>query len=293
MHEEHRSGGVTVDTSVPHSARLYNYFLGGKDNYEVDRKAAEQVLEVLPGARTVARANRDFMRRAARFLAADAGVEQFLDIGTGLPTWPNLHEVAQEFTPHARVMYTDNDPIVLAHARALLQSSPEGRTDYIQADLRRPQKILEAVREREVLDLRRPVALSLIAVVHFLPDPDDPHGIVRFLLDELPSGSWLALSHITCDFAPEETGAAIELYRREGIPAQARSREEIARMCAGLSVVEPGVVPVHRWQPEPGIGELLDDASVSCYGVLARKTRRGKTATRAPRNHPFGKDDDA
>ncbi|WP_261566957.1 SAM-dependent methyltransferase [Frankia gtarii] len=262
---------VDLKIDQPHSARMYDYYLGGKDNFPADREAAEDALAAFPSAVVMARENRAFMVRATSYLAAEVGVRQFLDIGTGIPTSPNLHEVAQAAAPDARVVYADNDPIVLAHARALLASTPQGRTAYLDADLRDPARILTAAELRNTLDLTRPVAVSLIAILHFVPDGDaDPYAIVRLLVDALAPGSYLVLTHATGDFDP----AALEMvakYQKRGITAQARTRLEIARFFDGLELVEPGVQVVHRWRPDPTAPSELTDAEVSIYGALARK----------------------
>ncbi|MCM3923953.1 SAM-dependent methyltransferase [Frankia sp. AiPs1] len=261
---------IDLKTDQPHSARIYDYFLGGKDNYPADRAAAEQALIGFPTARTGARENRAFLRRVTRFLVAQRGITQFLDIGTGIPTSPNLHEVAQAAAPDARVVYADNDPIVLAHARALLASTPQGRTAYIDADLRDPAAILASAELRDTLDLTRPVGLSLVAVFHFIPDEADPYGIAARLLDALPAGSYLALSHATGDFDPgaEELAAT---YRARGVSMTMRGRAAVERFFAGLELVEPGVVAAQRWRPDdPSFGGVAD-AEVSGYGALARK----------------------
>ena len=265
---------VELRTDVPHSARMYDYYLGGKDNFAADREAAEQALAAFPHARTTARANRAFLRRAVRYLVTEAGIRQFLDIGTGIPTSPNLHEVAQGAAPECRVVYTDNDPIVLAHARALLTSTPEGRTAYLNADLREPAKILESAELRDTLDLTQPVALSLVAILHFFPDETDPFGIVRTLLDALPSGSYLVLSHGTSDFStPEVARRFLEVYRSRGIPMQARTRDEVARFFDGLDLVEPGIQTTHRWRPDLADEDesSLTDEEVAAYAAIARK----------------------
>ncbi len=252
---------------------MYDYYLGGKDNYPVDREAAEKVLAAAPNVPVMARENRDFMVRAARYLAVEVGIRQFLDIGTGLPTSPNLHEVVQHVAPDARVVYTDNDPLVLVHARALLTSSARGRTAYLDADLRDPPAILAADEVRETLDLRQPVALSLIAIMHFVEDADDPYGIVAQLLDGLPSGSALMLSHVTADHDPAVSEVAA-LYRTGGIPTAVRSRAEVGGFFGGLNLVTPGVAVVHRWRPDPpaAVGDGgLSDAEVSVYGAVAMK----------------------
>ncbi len=233
-----------IDTSKPHPARVYDWLLGGKDNYPVD----QQVGETLPEeARGNAARNRAFMHRAAAWLAKD-GVDQFLDIGTGIPTEPNLHQIVQALRPEARIVYVDNDPIVLRHAEALLTSRPEGATDFLLADVRQPGTILE--RAREVLDFDRPIALSLIALLHFLPDDEDPYRLVRTLVEALPSGSSLILSHGTADQHPElqqETEAA---YKKGAIPLRMRTRSEVEPFFAGLELVDPGLVFATEWYRE-------------------------------------------
>lgn len=262
---------VGVDATVPHTARMYDYFLGGKDHFAADREAAGRVLEAFPNVRDAARANRACMARMTRFLARQ-GVRQFLDIGTGLPTSPNVHEVAQSVAPDARVLYVDHDPVVLTHARALLTSTPEGRTACLQADLRDPVGILTAPELHAVLDLAQPVALSLIAVLHFLPDTDDPYTIVARLMDALAPGSYLALTHVTGDFAPRVVEAGAAEYRNAGLSVQPRTRGEVARFLTGLDLIPPGLEVVTRWQRDPrGIGALLPDEYISCYGAVARK----------------------
>ncbi|TDT31420.1 O-methyltransferase involved in polyketide biosynthesis [Streptomyces sp. BK208] len=233
-----------IDTSKPHPARVYDWLLGGKDNYPVD----QQVGETLPAeARGNAARNRAFMHRAAAWLAKN-GVDQFLDIGTGIPTEPNLHQIVQAIRPDARIVYADNDPIVLRHAEALLTSSHEGATDFILADVRQPATILE--RAREILDFDRPVALSLIALLHFLPDDEDPYRVVRTLVDALPRGSHLFLSHGTADQHPElqqETEAA---YKKGAIPLRMRTRSEVEPFFDGLQLVAPGLVFATEWYKE-------------------------------------------
>jgi hypothetical protein len=248
---------------------MYDYYLGGKDNYPADRAAAEQVGALFPAIGTMARQNRSFMVRAARYLAAEAGVRQFLDIGTGLPTSPNLHEVAQGEAPEARVVYADNDPLVLTHARALLTSTSAGRTAYVEADLADPESILGCPVLADTLDLSRPVALSLIAILHFFPDEKEPYAIVSRLMDALPAGSYLMLSHATGDFDPAVSRVA-DSYRAQGIAGQLRSRVEVARFFDGLELVDPGLVVAHRWRPDTMV-EKLTDAPVSIYGAVARK----------------------
>jgi hypothetical protein len=264
---------LDLELGRPHSARVYDYLLGGKDNYPPDREVAEAAIELFPAIRVSARQNRAFMRRVARHLAADVGITQYLDIGTGIPTSPNLHEVVQEHQPAARVVYVDNDPIVLAHARALLVGDPRGRTRFIKADCREPRDILAAPDLRGTLDLEQPVALTAIAVMHFVPDDEQAYGIVRTLVDALPSGSYLGLTSATDDFDPE-TGARVRAqYAAGGVQLRTRSRAETERFFAGLDLVEPGVVQVHLWNPSLGdvSGRDLDPRNVGVYGGLARK----------------------
>ncbi|GHB04263.1 MULTISPECIES: SAM-dependent methyltransferase [Streptomyces] len=230
-----------IDTSRPHSARVYDSLLGGKDNYPVDQAVAEH----LPAeAKTGALQNRAFMNRATAWLAGQ-GVDQFLDIGTGIPTAPNLHQIAQEINPAARVVYCDNDPIVLRHAEALLISSPEGATDYVHADVREPGTIVEAA--RKVLDFDRPVALSLLGLLHFLPDDEDPYAIVRTLAATLHRGSYVVLSQGASDVNPERGEEGAAEYGRGGIRLALRTRGEFARFFEGLDIVEPGLVTAPEW----------------------------------------------
>ncbi|GAA5032176.1 SAM-dependent methyltransferase [Streptomyces siamensis] len=230
-----------IDTSKAHPARVYDWLLGGKDNYPVD----EAVAEKLPAeARDAARQNREFMHRAAAWLAGE-GIDQFLDIGTGIPTEPNLHQIVQRLAPTAKVVYTDNDPIVLRHAEALLVSRPEGATDYIQADVRKPREILEHA--RGVLDFGRPIALSLIALMHFIPDDQDPYGIVSDLLAALPPGSHLVLSHAASDLYPELAEQVTAEYAKGGIRLGFRTRPEVDRFFDGLDLVDPGLVTAPEW----------------------------------------------
>ncbi|MEU5085294.1 SAM-dependent methyltransferase [Streptomyces sp. NPDC021356] len=234
-----------IDTSRAHPARVYDWLLGGKDNYPVD----EAVGRKLPSeAHDAARQNRAFMNRAAAWLAS-RGLDQFLDVGTGIPTEPNLHQIVQRTVPTAKVVYTDNDPIVLRHAEALLVSRPEGVTDYIEADVRRPDQILEHA--RRVLDFDRPVVLSLIALMHFVPDDQDAHGIVHALRAALPPGSYLVLSHAACDLYPELAQQVTAEYAKGGIRLGFRTRGEVARFFDGLDLVEPGLVTATEWYQRP------------------------------------------
>jgi hypothetical protein len=260
-----------IDVSQPHTARMYDYYLGGKNHFAADRELAEKMLAVLPSARTAARQNRAFLGRAVQFLAEEAGVRQFLDIGTGLPTANSVHEVAQAAAPAARVVYVDNDPLVLAHARALLTSSPEGRTAYIHADLRSPDAILADPVVRDVLDFSRPVALMLVAILHFIQDADNPAAIIATLLDALPSGSYLVASHVTHEHDRERFAAGQDTYKSSGVSARARDSGDFARLAfSGLELVPPGVVLVSEWRPQ-GSTPLPAPAEVGIYGGVARK----------------------
>ena len=262
-----------IDTSVPHPARRYNYWLGGKDNFQADRESGDAIAAIFPSVRLAALENRAFLRRAVTYLAKDAGIRQFLDIGTGIPTADNTHEVAQRIAPESRVVYVDNDPIVLTHARALLTSTPQGATAYIDADLREPEKILNHPDLLKTLDLSQPVALMLVAVLHFILDDEDPHGIVARLLDALPSGSYIVISHATEDFASEEEKRKAEAAiasGRHGI-FLGRSRDEVARFVTGLELVPPGLVPVAEWRAEEEPQPRPTPAEVPGYAVIARK----------------------
>ncbi|EFL25211.1 conserved hypothetical protein [Streptomyces himastatinicus ATCC 53653] len=246
----HRFRAAEIDTSKPHSARMYDYFLGGKTHYAADTEAARQVEAVWPDVKPWTRANRSFMHRATHWLAAEAGIRQFLDIGTGIPTEPNLHQIAQKAAPDARVLYVDNDPIVLAYAQALLLSTAEGRTAYMHADITDPGAILAAEELHDTLDLTQPVALSLNAVMHFIANEQKPYDIVRQLVEALAPGSYLVLSHGGLDPRGEISDAVTRLYRASGIHVQGRTQEEVLPFFDGLELVEPGVVMPHRWRPE-------------------------------------------
>jgi hypothetical protein len=260
-----------IDTSRPHPARMYDYYLGGKNHFAADRETAEKWLASVPSGRTGPRENRAFLGRAVRFLTAEAGIRQFLDIGTGLPTANNVHEVAQDVHPSSRVVYVDNDPLVLAHARALLTSTPDGRTAFIQADLRDPAAILSSPVVREVLDFSQPIALMLVAILHFIPDEDGPKDIVETLMGALPSGSYLVASHISMEHNPVMIGNAVRAYREAGLPAQARDADDFARLAfSGLDLVPPGVVIASEWRPD-GTGPRPTAAEVNGYGGVARK----------------------
>jgi hypothetical protein len=260
-----------IDITRPHPARIYDYGLGGKNYFPADRAVAEQVLAVMPTVRTVARENRKFLGRTVRFLAEEAGVRQFLDIGSGLPTTENVHEVAQRVAPSSRVVYVDNDPLVLVQANALLASSPAGRTGYIQGDLRDPRAILSDPVTRDVLDFSRPVALMLVSVLPFLRDEDGPAEILAGLLGALPAGSYLAATHTTAEHDPEGWAGVTRAYTSASIAGQLRESGEFARLAfSGLDLVPPGVVLVSDWRPDAS-GPRPSPAEVSCYGGVARK----------------------
>ncbi len=257
------------DTTVAHPARVWDYWLGGKDNFAADRAVAEQVLEVMPAMGPIARAGRAFLATAVHYLAATVGIRQFLDIGTGLPTANNTHEVAQQAAPEARIVYVDNDPIVLTHARALLTSDTEGTTAYIDADLRDTGKILAEA--RSTLDFSQPVAVMLLAILHFIPDEEDPYGIVARLMEPMAPGSYLVLSHASSDIEAGGLVAAVQRYNKSSaVQAYMRSREEVTRLFDGLEIIEPGVVPLGLWQP----GLPADGArkrGLPTYTAVARK----------------------
>ncbi len=255
-----------IDTSVPHSARIWNYWLGGKDNYPVDRAAGDQYVAVFPGVLDVARASRQFLTRAVRYLAGEAGVRQFLDIGTGLPTVDNTHQVAQRVAPDSRIVYVDNDPLVLTHARALLTSTPEGVTDYVDADLREPDKIVQAA--AKTLDFSQPVALMLMGIMGHISDYDEARSIAKRLLDALPSGSYLALNDGT-NVISEAIEEAQQGYDETGaVPYRLRSPAQIAGFFDGLELVEPGVVSCPQWRPDPTVS---GPAEVDAFGGVGRK----------------------
>ena len=263
---------VEIDQSKPHAARMYDYMLGGKDHYAADRETAERAMQSWPAVRTAVRENRMFLARAVRYLVAEAGIRQFLDIGTGLPSADNVHEVAQRAAPESRIVYVDNDPIVLAHARALLTSDPRGATAYIQADLRQPEKIISHPKTRETLDFSQPIALMLVAILHFVVDEDRPAEIVRTLMDSLPAGSYLVSSHVTPEHDADGVHGLERTYRQGGVPAQVRNVADFERIAfTGLDLVDPGVVLVSEWRPDRKRRPTA--AEVNWYGGVARKSR--------------------
>ncbi len=258
-----------IDTSMPHSARVWNYWLGGKDNFAVDREIGDQYRQAFPGIVEIARADRAFLRRVVEHVAGKEGVRQFLDVGTGLPTHGNTHEVAQQVAPESRIVYADNDPLVLVHAQALLVSGPRGRTDYIHADLREPEKILhEAAR---TLDFTQPVGIMLLGILHFVEDLDEVEAIVNRLLDAAPSGSYLALTHATQDLGGEANAEAQRIWNENSpVKITARTKVEIGRFLNRLDVLAPGLVSLSQWLDEwdpQGVAR----AEVAGYCALGRK----------------------
>jgi SAM-dependent methyltransferase len=263
-----KPGRLPFDTSKAHQARMYDYLLGGKDNYEADRTAITAVLDVYPDMAFTARANRAFLGRVIRYLAGEAGIRQFLDIGTGIPTAGNTHQVAQAIAPETRVVYVDYDPVVLAHARALLDSSEAGATEYIDADLRDTGTIL--AQASQLLDFTKPVAVTLISILHAIPDADDPHAIAAKLMDAVPAGSYLALSHMGSDLLTTDTQQGIKDVIRSSGQQQYfyRTREQVARFFEGTDLVEPGLVRVEEWHPDPGTS---DASKSSLWCAVGRK----------------------
>ncbi len=262
------SGARTaIDVTVPHSARIWNYWLGGKDNYEVDRAAGEQFRQVLPAIADIAKASRTFLARAITYLVTDAGVRQFLDVGTGLPTQDNTHEIAQRLAPDARIVYADNDPLVLTHARALLTSTMEGSTAYIEADLRDPGKILAGA--AETLDFSKPIAVILNGVLGHLTDTDEARSIVRKLMEAVPSGSYLSVMDGTSAIAGRPAEEAQQGYNDSGaLPYVLRAPQEIGSFFDGLQLVEPGVASCTRWRPE---GPPSTAVEIDAFGGVGRK----------------------
>jgi hypothetical protein len=256
---------ATFDTSVAHQARIADYLLGGRDNFAADRKAAEAMIEAYPTMVELMRANRAFLRRAARFLAGEAGIRQFLDIGTGIPTAGNTHEVAQEIAPDIRVVYVDYDPVVLAHARALLTGTSEGVTDYVDSDLRDVTKVLTGA--AETLDFGKPVAVTVAMTLHAIPDEDDPHAIVAQYMNAIPPGSYLSISHPASDIEPEKAAHIVDRLKPLSYQQYtARTRAQVLRFFDGLELVEPGLVQVQQWRPA-----IETDETFSVWAGVARK----------------------
>jgi trans-aconitate methyltransferase len=265
---------LRIDTSIAHPARRYNYWLGGKDHFQADRESGDAIALALPTIRAAALANRAFMGRAIR-VVVEAGVRQFLDVGTGIPAPGNTHEVAQAIAPESRVVYVDNDPIVMSHARALLTSTGPGRTAYLEADLRDVDDIIHHPQLRSTLDLSQPVGLLLVAILHFLQDHDDAYAVVADLVGRLAPGSYLVLSHGTADFAPAAasapaTQAGIVGQTRQHGSIRTRSLVEVARFLDGLEVLAPGIVSVSDWRAEDEPADRLSPAETSIYGAVAR-----------------------
>ena len=259
-----------IDTTVPTTARMYDYWLGGQDHFAADRAAALAVSEVAPEARLMAVENRKFLRRAVRYLAADAAITQFLDIGTGLPTQGNVHQVAQAISPGARVVYVDNDPMVLAHSRALKTG---GNTVVIEADLREPQAILDHAGTRRLIDFSRPLAVLFVAVLHFISEADDPSAVIAALREAVPPGSFLVLSHVTGDIRPETAARAAAHYKKVTSGATLRSRDEILRFFTGMDLIDPGLVQVPYWRPDD---EPSDVGTIWILGGVGRKPGGGE-----------------
>ncbi|MFI9328481.1 SAM-dependent methyltransferase [Kitasatospora sp. NPDC052868] len=258
-----------VDTSAPHSARVYDYWLGGKTNFPPDRAMGQAIEQAIPSIKAMAKENRAFQGRAVRYLAQEHGIRQFLDLGTGIPTSPNTHEIAEAVSPGTRVVYVDNDPIVLAHARALMVSTPGSHTTYIHADLGKPAELFADPALTATLDLDQPVGLLLIAVLMLIADQDDPWAKVAELRDALPSGSCIALTHPTQDFDPEGVEKVSQAARQGGMTLVPRSRDEVTRFFDGWELIEPGVSPVMAWRPD---GEAPADPTAAYYwGAVARK----------------------
>jgi S-adenosyl methyltransferase len=260
-------GDVVIDTGTPHSARMWNYWLGGKDNYAADRELGDRIRDAYPDIVQVAQQSRRFLGRAVRYVTESAGVRQFLDIGTGLPTADNTHEIAQRFAPESRIVYVDNDPLVLVHARALLSSHPAGATSYVDCDVRDPDKILHAA--AELLDFGKPIALMLLGIMGQILDDDAAYRITKRLVDALPAGSYLIVEDGTGVVSPDAAKKAEEVREEGGDPYRLRTPAQLARFFDGLELLEPGVVTVSQWRPEPhAVGE---PAPVAAFGGVARK----------------------
>ncbi|MEW2392564.1 SAM-dependent methyltransferase [Streptomyces venezuelae] len=256
-----------LNTGVAHNARVWNYWIGGKDHYEVDQRVGEQVATMFPVIRDVARADREFLGRAVRFLTAECGVRQFLDIGTGLPTLDNTHEIAQRIAPDSRIVYVDNDPIVLVHARSLLVGTPQGATDYIDADVHHPHTVIEGA--SATLDFEQPVAVMMLGILNFILDTEQALDIVRRIMAPLPSGSYLAMTHPTTDtdLGGEGNVEAMKFWNENATPPiTARSRAEVSAFFEELEVLEPGLVSCSRWRAESATAEALPQ-----FGAVARK----------------------
>ena len=256
-----------IDTTTAHTARVYDYFLGGKDNFPADREAAARILKGNPGMRDTCREQREYLRRAVRYLT-NAGIRQFIDIGTGLPTQENTHEVAQKIAPDVRVAYVDNDPIVLAHARVLMAEKDHGRTVFIHADARNPAELLVNPTLTEVIDFTQPVAILLIGILHFIPDDQDPRKMIDTLLGAVPAGSYLAISHGTPDYAPEMGDAVQAAYQASSMPCRVRTAPEVMTLLDGVQLVDPGLVLLAEWRPD---GAVPRNRQQITYAAVGRK----------------------
>ena len=271
----HNDGAPRFDPSVPNVARLYDYLLGGKDSYASDRRAAAELLKIVPDAAIAARQNREFLRRAVRFLARDCGIRQFIDIGTGLPTQGNVHEVAQKYVPDARVLYVDNDPVVVAHAQALLVKN--ATTVAIGRDIRDPSDILGHPALQALIDLGKPVAILLVAILHFIRDSENPHAIVELLKQALAPGSYLVVSHVTGDdISAEAAELARGVYENSSAPGVLRTRESVVRFFGGLELIPPGVVDVSSWRPNRRAPKSA--SRTIFYAGVGRKLSAGTSA---------------
>jgi S-adenosyl methyltransferase len=257
-----------INVNVAHPARIWDYWLGGKDNFAADREVSDQLLSVMPDWIVFARSDREFLGRAVRYLAGEAGIRQFLDIGTGIPTKDNTHEVAQRVAPESHVVYVDNDPVVLAHAAALLVSTPPGVTDYIDADLNEPGEILRGA--AQTLDFSKPIAVTLLGILEFITDNANAYGILQHLMGSMVSGSHLVIAHPTTDIDGEAMRTVVQLWNDSGaVPAKFRSREEFSRFFDGLEMLEPGVVSLTQWRPDRNT--LYANRQLGFYGAVARK----------------------
>ncbi|MFE1288902.1 SAM-dependent methyltransferase [Streptomyces sp. NPDC058751] len=259
----------SIDISVPSVSRIYDYYLGGSHNFEVDREAARKAMEFMPGLPKIMQANRAFMRRAVRH-AADEGIDQFLDIGSGIPTFGNVHEIAQAARPGARVVYVDHDPVAVAHSQAVLRGNEDA--DVVAADLLKPQEILASLPVQRLIDLKRPVALLLVAILHFVEDADDPYRAVAELRDALAPGSMLVVTHASYEGIPllrEQAEGTVDVYKNIRNPLIMRTRDEIARFFEGYDMVEPGLVPMPEWRPDTA-SEDEDPYSFSGFGGVGR-----------------------
>ncbi|WP_066372906.1 SAM-dependent methyltransferase [Herbidospora mongoliensis] len=259
-----------IDTSIPHSARVYDYWLGGKDNFEADRRVAEAAKTASPGIVQGARDNRAFLGRAVKYIA-EQGITQFLDIGTGIPTQGNTHEVAQQVNPAARIAYVDNDPIVMTHARALLRSTRQGRTTYVEADLRDPRSIIDHPEIKGVIDFSEPLALVIVGTLMFINDKEDPLGLVRQFTEALVPGSYFAVSHVTADFFPKTIADAADAYNSDALGFTPRTKDQISQYFTGFELAEPGLVALATWRSDEDPA-LLSQRIHGAYGAVGRKS---------------------